>query len=154
MKTVTEVLAEMVKMMDDGEEHGTGGEWHRDAVAALAAATAPQPVAGDERAAFEAWCYDKHAIGGPERGLKEYANSGTQAVWLAWQARAAQSARQIATLHAVIADLTAERATPANLFHAIDAQAARRAEREAAACQCAAARRAEDVGSCASGVVG
>jgi hypothetical protein len=43
----------------------------------------------DERAAFEAWCYDKHTIGGPERGLKEYANSGTQAAWVVWQARAA-----------------------------------------------------------------
>jgi hypothetical protein len=54
------------------------------------------------------------------------------------------NARQITTLRAVIADMTAERAAPANLFTAIDAQAAHRAEREAAACQCAAARRAGD----------
>lgn len=33
---VVEVLAEMIKMMDDGDEHGAGSDWHQRAVASLA----------------------------------------------------------------------------------------------------------------------
>jgi hypothetical protein len=38
---VREALQEMVSMMDRGDEHGAGSEWHRKAVAALAE---PQPA--------------------------------------------------------------------------------------------------------------
>jgi hypothetical protein len=37
-KAMRSVLADMVKMMDDGDEHGAGSEWHTKAVAVLAAA--------------------------------------------------------------------------------------------------------------------
>lgn len=64
-----------------------------DLVSALAAQPVQQPApVADERAAFEAWCYDKHPVGGPDRGLTKYANSGTQWAWDAWQARAALAA--------------------------------------------------------------
>lgn len=56
---------------------------------ATIAAQATPAKAVDERAAFEAWCYDKHPVGGPDRGLSKYANSGTQKAWEGWQARAA-----------------------------------------------------------------
>jgi hypothetical protein len=151
MKTVTEVLAEMVKMMDDADEPGAGSDWHCDAVAALAAATAQQPVAGDSRESFEEWAKDKGAMMlfagaySPAQGWYYF----DEEVQTSWNAR---QARQIAALRAVIADLeaqsmvdgTSQIRNPAGLFTAIDAQAARRAEREAAAGQCAAGRRAED----------
>jgi cell division protein FtsB len=62
----------------------------------------------------------------------------------------ASTAKENAALREQVARLETELfwlkapVAPAGLFTAIDAQAARRAERGAAACQCAAARRAED----------
>lgn len=37
-----EALKEMVKMMDSGDEHGAGSDWHKKAQAAIAAAEAQQ----------------------------------------------------------------------------------------------------------------
>jgi hypothetical protein len=99
-----------------------------DLYAALAAATAPQPVADsnsvefagiricqleqdDGRAVFEAWVSAggrAHMLG--RDGGHQWYKDLTVAGWREdFQFGRAQSARQIATLHAVIADLTAER---------------------------------------------
>lgn len=88
---------------------------------ALAAATAPQLVAGDGRAGFEAWitrdegaslalAVDPHCQDG--RFPATYWWPTVETAWRAWANKpsgATQSARQIATLHAVIGELTTER---------------------------------------------
>jgi len=68
---------------------------------------AVQPVAGDERAAFEAWAKAEGLIQ-ESFGIRS-TSSMCGVAEKAFQAGHAHSARQIATLHAVIADLTAER---------------------------------------------
>jgi hypothetical protein len=45
-KAIRSVLADMVKMMDDGDEHGAGSEWHTKAVAVLAAAAPEEKPKG------------------------------------------------------------------------------------------------------------